>query len=194
MDATAPTTPQSSYSSSDDIEESSSDVTHQVLTNGTLLNNIFRFHTEIRVRMVAVKAEDTTEAIHFNRTTQRAMDRITQRHPRTYHTTVIRDYRPQHLLIEKLISPDIVYGLLLTNYQVRYAVRAATISQRMTHGLFYQHDMSENVKGLRPRLPSTSPFCPLPVQDLLEDESLQMWTSIKSSQQEILALDVGEYQ
>ena len=194
MDATAPTTPPSSYSSSDDLDESSRDVAHQVLTNGTLLNIILRFHTEIRVRMVAVQAEDTTEAIHFNRTIQGAMERLTQRHPRTYHTTVIRDYRPQHLLIERLISPDIVYGILLTNYQVRYAVRAAAINQRMTHGLFYQRDMSENVKGLRPRLPSTSPFCPLPVQDLLEDESFQVWTSVKSSQQEILALDVGEYQ
>jgi len=60
--------------------------------------------------------------------------------------------------------------------------------------LFYRHNMKDNVKGLRPRLTSESPFCPLPVQDLLEDEHLQVWTSVQSSQQEILALDVGEYQ
>lgn len=194
MDATAPTTPPSSYSSSDDLDESSRDTAYHVLTNGTLLKIILRFHTEIRVRMVAVQAEDTAEAVHTNRTIQAAMERITQRHPQTYHTTVIRDYRPQHTLIEKLISPDIVYGILLTNSQVRYAVRAVAMNQRTTHGLFYRHNMKENVKGLRPRLTSESPFCPSPVQDLLEDEHLQVWTSVQSSQQEILALDVGEYQ
>ena len=194
MDAAAPTTPPSSCSSYDYSDEGTADAAYHVLTNAMLLKIILRFHTEIRVRMVAVQVEDTAEARHTNQTIQGAMDRIVQRHPQTYHTTVIRDYRPQHTLIEKLISPDIIYGIMLTSSQVRYAVRATAMDKRLTHGLFYQRSMSEAVRRLRPRLAMTSPFCPLPVRDMLYHEDLQVWTSVQSSQQEILALSVGEYQ
>ncbi|CAE7268534.1 hypothetical protein AK812_SmicGene29371 [Symbiodinium microadriaticum] len=188
MDAAAPTTPPSSCSSYDYSDEGAADAAYHVLTNATLLKIILRFRTEIRVRVVAVQVENTAEARHTNQTIQGAMERITQRHPQTYHTTVIRDYRPQHALIEKL------YGIMLTNSQVRYAARATAMDQRLTHGLFYQRSMSEAVRRLRPRSASTSPFCPLPVRDMLYHEDLQVWTCVQSSQQEVLALNVGEYQ
>ncbi|CAE7738998.1 unnamed protein product, partial [Symbiodinium necroappetens] len=117
MDAVAPTTPPSSSSSYDYSDEGDTYAAQHVLTNATLLTTILKFHTEIRVRMVAVSVEDTPAARHANQAMQGAMDAIVQQHPQAQHTTVIRDYRPQHTLIEKLVSPDIVYSLLLTNLQ-----------------------------------------------------------------------------
>ena len=102
---------------------------NKVLTNATLFKTILEFHTEIRVRMVAVNVEDSPAARQANQAIQGAMDAIAQQHPQAQHTTVIRDYRPQHTLIEKLVSPDIVYCLLLANLQVRCTTRAATLEQ-----------------------------------------------------------------
>ena len=191
MDAVAPTTPSPSSSSFDYSDPGDSHAAEQVLTNAILLKAILKFHTEIRVRMVAVNVEDTPDARHANQAIQGAIDMIVQHYP---HTTVIRDYRPQHTLIEKLISPDIIYGLLLTNSQVRYTTRAATMDRRLTHGLFYPRNMSESFRRMRPRLSMESPFCPLPVRDMLYHEDLQRWTCVQSSQEEVLSLSVGEYQ
>ena len=185
MDAVAPTTPSPSSSSYDYSDSGDNYAAEQVLTNATLLKTILSFHTEIRVRMVAVSVEDTPAARHANQAVQGAMDAIVQQHPQAQHTTVIRDYRPQHTLIEKLVSPDIVYSLLLTNLQVRCATRAATLDRRLTHGLFYSRNMSESLRRLRPRLSMESPFCPLPVRDMLYHEDLQRWTCVQSSQAEI---------
>ncbi|OLP99450.1 hypothetical protein AK812_SmicGene18018 [Symbiodinium microadriaticum] len=117
MDAAVPTTPPSDSSSFDYSDDGRHDAAEQVLTNATLLKTILKFHTELRVRMVAVSVEDTPIARHANQAVQSAMDALVQQHPQAHHTTVIRDYRPQHTLIEKLVSPDIVYSLLLTNIQ-----------------------------------------------------------------------------
>ncbi|CAE7465964.1 unnamed protein product [Symbiodinium microadriaticum] len=120
MDAAVPTTPPSD-SSSFDYSDGRHDAAERVLTNATLLKTILKFHRELRVRMVAVNVEDTPIARHADQAVQNAMDAIAQQHPQAHHTTVIRDYRPQHTLIEKLVSPDIVYSLLLTNIQVSQA-------------------------------------------------------------------------
>ncbi|OLP98730.1 hypothetical protein AK812_SmicGene18772 [Symbiodinium microadriaticum] len=117
MDAAVPTTPPSDSSSFDYSDDGRHDAAEQVLTNATLLKTILKFHTELRVRMVAVSVEDTPIARHANQAVQSAMDALVQQHPQAHHTTVIRDYRPQHTLIEKLVSPDIVYSLLLMNIQ-----------------------------------------------------------------------------
>ncbi|CAE7862909.1 unnamed protein product, partial [Symbiodinium sp. KB8] len=127
MDAAVPTTPPSDSSSFDYSDDGRHDAAEQVLTNATLLKTILKFHTELRVRMVAVNVEDTPIARHANQAVQSAMDAIVQQHPQAHHTTVIRDYRPQHTLIEKLVSPDIVYSLLLANIQGRCAARAETL-------------------------------------------------------------------
>ena len=132
MDAAVPTTPPSD-SSSFDYSDGRHDAAERVLTNATLLKTILKFHRELRVRMVAVNVEDTPIARHADQAVQNAMDAIAQQHPQAHHTTVIRDYRPQHTLIEKLVSPDIVYSLLLTNIQVRCAARVATMDRRLTH-------------------------------------------------------------
>ncbi|OLP84946.1 hypothetical protein AK812_SmicGene34122 [Symbiodinium microadriaticum] len=112
MDAAVP----SDSSSFDYSDDGRHDAAEQVLTNATLLKTILKLHTELRVRMVAVSVEDTPIARHANQAVQSAMA-LVQQHPQAHHTTVIRDYRPQHTLIEKLVSPDIVYSLLLTNIQ-----------------------------------------------------------------------------
>ncbi|CAE7561495.1 unnamed protein product, partial [Symbiodinium necroappetens] len=117
MDAAAPTTPTSSSGSYAYSDEGDTYAAQHVLTNATLLKTILKFHTEIRVRMVAVSVEDTPMARHANQAMQGAMGAIVQQHPQAQHTTAIRDYRPQHTLIEKLVSPDIIYSLLLTNLQ-----------------------------------------------------------------------------
>ncbi|CAE7802215.1 unnamed protein product [Symbiodinium necroappetens] len=124
MDAVAPTTPPSTSSSFDYSDEGGHDAAEQALTNATLLKTILKFHTELRVRMVAVSVEDTPLARHDNQAVQGAMDAIVQQHPQAHHTTVIRDYRPQHTLIEKLVSPDIVYSLVLTSIQERFSSAA----------------------------------------------------------------------
>ena len=194
MDAAVPTTPPSDSSSFDYSDDGRHDAAEQVLTNATLLKTILKFHTELRVRMVAVNVEDTPIARHANQAVQSAMDAIVQQHPQAHHTTVIRDYRPQHTLIEKLVSPDIVYSLLLANIQGRCAARVATMDRRLTHGLFCSPPKIEYAQRLRPRLSMESPFCPLPVRDMLYHEELQRWTCVQVSQAEILSLRVGEYQ
>ncbi|CAE7414187.1 unnamed protein product [Symbiodinium microadriaticum] len=113
--------------------------------------------TDIKM-MVAVSVEDTPEARRANQAVQGAMEAIVQQHPQAHHTAVIRAYRPQHTFIEKLVSPDIVYSLLLTNLQVRCTIRAATLDRHLTHGLFYSHNMSQSVRRPRPRLSMESPF------------------------------------
>ena len=184
MDAVAPTTPPSTSSSFDYSDEGGHDAAEQVLTNATLLKTILKFHTELRVRMVAVSVEDTPLARHDNQAVQGAMDALVQQHPQAHHTTVIRDYRPQHTLIEKLVSPDIVYSLLLANIQVRCAARVATMDRRLTHGLFCSPPRSNFLQRLRPRLSMESPFCPLLVRDMLYHEELQRWTCVQGSQAE----------
>ena len=189
MDAAVP----SDSSSFDYSDDGRHDAAEQVLTNATLLKTILKLHTELRVRMVAVSVEDTPIARHANQAVQSAMA-LVQQHPQAHHTTVIRDYRPQHTLIEKLVSPDIVYSLLLTNIQVRCAARVATMDRRLTHGLFCSTSKIECSQRLRPRLSMESPFCPLPVRDMLYHEELQRWTCVQVSQADILSLRVGEYQ
>ncbi|CAE7874060.1 unnamed protein product, partial [Symbiodinium necroappetens] len=134
MDAVAPTTPPSTSSSFDYSDEGGHDAAEQVLTNAILLKVILKFHTELRVRMVAVSVEDTPLTRRANQAVQGAMDAIVQQHPQAHHTTVIRDYRPQHTLIEKLVSPDIVYSLLLTSIQVRCERVFSTAEAETLHG------------------------------------------------------------
>ena len=194
MDAAAPTTPPSSSSSFDYSDEGDTYAAQQVLSNATLLKAILKFHTEIRVRKVAVSVEDNPLARHNNQAVQSAIDALVQQHPQAQHTTVIRDYRPQHILIEKVVSPDIVYCLLLTSLQVRCTTRVATMDRRLTHGFFCSSHRSESLQRMRPRLAMDSPYCPLPVRDILYHEDLQRWTCVQASQADILSLRVGEYQ
>ena len=94
MDAAVPTTPPSDSSTFDYSDDGRHDAAEQVLTNATLLKTILKFHTELRVRTVAVSVEHTPIARHANQAVQSAMDAIVQQHPQAHHTTVIRDYRP----------------------------------------------------------------------------------------------------
>ena len=158
------------------------DTAVQVLSNATLLKAILKFRTELRVRMVAVHVEHTPQARHNNQAVQGAMEHIARNHPQAHHTTVIRDYRPQHTLIEKLISPDVIYSLLLTNLPVRYATRVATLDRHLAHGLYSTAPRIDSALNLRPRLSTASPYCPLPVRDMLFHEDLQRWTCMQVSQ------------
>ena len=194
MDATAPTTPPSDSSSFDYSDCDSHDTAVQVLSNATLLKAILKFHTELRVRMVAVQVEHTPQARHNNQTVQGAMETIAKQHPQAHHTTVIRDYRPQHTLIEKVISPDVIYNLLLANLPVRYATRVVTLDRHLARGLYSTAPKTDSLLNLRPRLSAASPYCPLPVRDMLFHEDLQRWTCVQVSQTDILTLRVGEYQ
>ena len=85
MDAAAPTTPPSDSSSLDYSDSEPSDNAAQVLSNATLLKAILQFHTELRVRMVAVHVEHTPQARLNNQTVQRAMECIQGTIPK--HTT-----------------------------------------------------------------------------------------------------------
>ena len=194
MDATAPTTPPSDTSSFDYPDDGRHDAAERVLSNATLLKGILKFHTELRVRMVAVQVEHTPQARQSNQAVQEAMEALTQDHPQAHHTTVIRDWRPQHTLIEKVISPNIIHALLLTNHPVRYATRVVTLDRRLTHGLYSAAPRTNPLLNLRPRLDMASPYCPLLVRDLFFHEDLQRWTCMQVSQSDILYLRVGEYQ
>ena len=184
-----PTTPPSDSSSFDYSDCDSHDAAVQVLSNATLLKAILKFHTELRVRMVAVQVEHTPQARHNNQTVQGAMENIARQNPQAHHTTVIRDYRPQHTLIEKVISPDVIYNLLLANLPVRYATRVVTLDRRLTHGL-YSNSSQDRLDS--ERLSTTSPYCPPTVRDMLFHEDLQRWTCVQVSQTDILTLRVGE--
>ncbi|CAE7452543.1 unnamed protein product, partial [Symbiodinium microadriaticum] len=89
MDAAVPTTPPSDSSTFDYSDDGRHDAAEQVLTNATLLKTILKFHTELRVRTVAVSVEHTPIARHANQAVQSAMDAIVQQHPQAHHTTVI---------------------------------------------------------------------------------------------------------
>ncbi|CAE7846571.1 unnamed protein product [Symbiodinium necroappetens] len=93
----------------------------------------YQQHMDLQVRellMVAVSVEDNPLARHNNQAVQSAMDALVQQHPQAQHTTVIRDYRRQHTLIEKVVSPDIVC-----------ATRVATMdSNCYASGDYFQHD------------------------------------------------------
>ncbi|OLP93919.1 hypothetical protein AK812_SmicGene24106 [Symbiodinium microadriaticum] len=91
MDAAVPTTPPSDSSTFDYSDDGRHDAAEQVLTNATLLKTILKFHTELRVRTVAVSVEHTPIARHANQAVQSAMDAIVQQHPQAHHTTVIRE-------------------------------------------------------------------------------------------------------
>ena len=113
------------------------------------------------------------------------MDDLAERHQQAYHTTVIRDYRPHHALFEKLLTPQVVYSLLLVNMQTmqtRCTTRAATMDLQLTRALHYPTAAAQQSRRMRPRLPPDSAICPLPVRDLLCFEELQQWTCVQSSQ------------
>ncbi|CAE7730033.1 unnamed protein product, partial [Symbiodinium sp. KB8] len=101
--------------------------------------------TDIKM-MVAVSVEDTPEARRANQAVQGAMEAIVQQHPQAHHTAVIRAYRPQHTFIEKLVSPDIVYSLLLTNLQAIYkectARKGLVCPPQMSHNSNITADLS----------------------------------------------------
>ena len=119
---------------------------------------------------------------------------ILRQNPQAHQTAVIRDYRPQHTLIEKVISPDVIYNLLLANLPVRYATRVVTLDRSLAHGLYSTAPKIDSLLNLRPRLSTTSPYCPPPVRDMLFHEDLQRWTCVQVSQTDIMTLRVGEYQ
>ena len=110
--AMEPTTASSSATTDYDPEEEiDHHLAEEALTNKALLQMIFKYHDEVRLRLVVVRTDRDTDgstqtADIDNHIVGSAFEAISMEHGQAYHTVVDRDHRPHRALVEQLITPQ----------------------------------------------------------------------------------------
>ena len=109
--AMEPTTASSSATTDYDPEEEIDPlITKQTLTNKALLQMVFKYHYEIRLRLVVQHTDrdsdaSTQTADIDNLIVISAFEAMSMEHGQTYPIIVDRDHRPHRALVEQLITP-----------------------------------------------------------------------------------------
>ena len=138
--AMEPTTASSSATADYDPEEEiDHHLAEEALTNKALHQMIFKYHHEVRLRLVMVRtdrdADGSTQTADIdNHIVCSAFEAISMERGQAYHTMVDRDHRPHRALVEQLITPQVVHSLLLVNIQIRRNVLGSYETQ-----ISYEH-------------------------------------------------------
>ena len=145
--AMEPTTASSSATADYDPEEEiDHHLAEEALTNKALHQMIFKYHHEVRLRLVMVRtdrdADGSTQTADIdNHIVCSAFEAISMERGQAYHTMVDRDHRPHRALVEQLITPQVVHSLLLVNIQIRRNVLGSYETQ-----ISYEHYTIQLIK------------------------------------------------
>eukprot|EP00439_Symbiodinium_sp_Y106_P055758 s1604_g7.t1 len=197
--AMEPTTASSSATADYDPEEEiDHHLAEEALNNKALRQMIFKYHHEVRLRLVVVRtdrdADGSTQTADIdNHIVCSAFEAISMERGQAYHTVVDRDHRPHRALVEQLITPQVVHSLLLVNIQIRRNVLGVIRDTNLLRALHYPTDQVHSLRRRRPKLPRNHELCPWPVRNTLRRAGLQLWTNVQWSVKEASALVIGEY-
>ena len=75
-----------------------------------------------------------------------AFENISMEHGQAFHTVIDRDHRPHRVLVEQLITPQMVQGLLFANSLIQRNTKSVVYDMHFLRALHYPADQAQTLR------------------------------------------------